>query len=239
MLTTIRNFSIKHRTHFYLYISKFLSQKQYWNTVGKIAPLDAILDNYFDEKEFFKTGKDTFDFFLKQKLVSKISNTLHIGCGIGRIEKHLASAVNEAYGVDVSEVMINKANELNKNKNAFFLATDGKTLPFKDAQFDLIYSVLVFQHMPKSMFLKNLKEVKRTLKKQGKFFFQIPIDELNQKEFPSEKNPWLMRYYKRDEITKILEDFGFKIEKTFNGYQKDDHQKLQPDFAILCSLKKN
>lgn len=238
MIAVIRNFSIKHRTHFYLYISKFLSQKQYWNTVGKIAPLDAILDNYFDEKEFFKTGKDTLAFFQKQKLISKKSTTLHIGSGIGRIEKHLAKYVNECYGVDVSEVMIEKANTHKTAKNATFIATNGKTLPFKNDYFDFIYSVLVFQHMPKSMFLENIKEVKRTLKPKGKFFFQIPIDDAGEKKFPAESNPWLMRYYKRKEILKIVNRFGFSIEKTFNGYEKDTKSPLQPNFAVLCSFKK-
>src|SRR6202008_819020 len=117
-----------------------------------------------------------------------------------------------------SEVMIKKANQHNSAKNAFYIATDGKTLPFKNNQFDLIYSVLVFQHMPKSWFLQNLREVKRVLKPKGKFFFQIPIDDAAEKIFPPETNPWLMRYYKRKEIFQILEKLGFKIEKTFNGY---------------------
>lgn len=238
MLSAIRSFSIKHRTHFYLYISKFLSQKQYWNTVGKIAPLDAILDNYFDEKEFFKTGRDTVKFFVKQNLINPESKTLHIGCGIGRIEKHLIKDVKECYGVDISEVMIKKAVSHNRSKNVFFVSNDGKSLPFENDFFDLVYSVLVFQHMPRKMFLQYLKEVKRVLKPTGNFFFQIPIDDLNQKIFPSEKNPWLMRYYKRKEIVTLLDKNGFKNLKTFNGYDKDTKEPLMPDFTILCTLNK-
>ena len=233
----IVNFIRNSRTRFYLYLSKFTSQKIYWNIVGKISPLDAILDNYFDQKEFFKTGKKEVDFFKKLRLFNSKSVSLHIGCGIGRIEKHLSRFIKECNGVDISETMINQAIKLVNEKNCHFYATDGKSLPFENNSIDFVYSILVFQHMAKSMFVKNLNEVKRVLKRGGKFFFQIPLDEKGIKEKPLEKNPWLMMYYHRTEVFQMLEKQGFQVKRTFDRFDKDVRGDLVPGFSILAIKK--
>lgn len=221
------------RKRFYLYLSKFLSQKQYWNTVGRIFPLDAVLDNCFDPKLFFKSGKETVHFFEKERLIKNSFKTLQIGCGVGRIEKVLSPKVKEVYGVDISEAMITQVKQNVKCKNAYFFVTDGESLPFKDKHFDFIYSLLVFQHMPTQMFEKNLKETLRVLKQNGKFLFQIPIDEKEVMKKPERKNPWLMRYYKRSEIKKMLKKYKFKIIKTYSGFGKDLGKELEPDYKVL------
>lgn len=230
----VKNFLIRHRTRLYLYTSKFLSQKQYWNLVAKISPFDAILDNYFDKKSFFETGKKIKRFFEKEKLINRKSKTLHIGCGIGRIEKHLYKNILECHGIDISESMIKQAKENLKSKNVFFYSTNGYKLTYQDNYFDFIYSFLVFQHMPTVLFKKNLREAKRVLKPDGKFLFQIPLDEKDIKEIPSKNNPWLMRYYKRSFILSLIQKMGFKLLKTFNGFEKDNPKlTLQPEFTIL------
>ena len=68
-LNVLKTLLLKHRTRFYLYLSKFLNQKQYWNTVGRIMPTDAILSGYFNLGDFFATGKKTVDFFKQQKMI--------------------------------------------------------------------------------------------------------------------------------------------------------------------------
>ncbi len=214
-----------------MYFSKFVSQKTYWNVVGKIAPLDAVLDGYFEKEAFFETGLEVVKFFEREKLINKKSKTLQIGCGVGRIEKCLVKKVGECVGVDISESMIKQARQ--NVPNGKFVISDGKKLPFVDNYFDFIYSVLVFQHMPRSMFEANLKEVSRVLKPGGKFFFQIPLDEKGIKENPSESNPWLLRYYKRAGVEKLLKVYKFKILKTFYGYGKDTREPLMDNFSIL------
>lgn len=143
----------KLRKRLYLIISKFLSQKNYWNIVGNFSTLDSILDGCTDLNIFFNSGKYTTDnFFIKEKLINKNSVTLHIGCGIGRIEKYLCRKVNKCYGIDIAKSMIKKARAHVKAKKIEFIETDGKTLPFPDNYFDFIYSFFVFQHMPTSFF---------------------------------------------------------------------------------------
>lgn len=222
------------RKRFYLYLSQLLSQKQYWNTVGKMFPLDAVLDNCFDPKLFFKSGKETVLFFEKEKIIKKSYKTLQIGCGVGRIEKELSLKAKQVYGVDISEVMIAQAKKNVKRKNAHFFATNGESLPFEKNHFDFIYSLLVFQHMSKHMFVKNLKEVQRVLKPNGKFLFQIPVDEKGVMKKPESKNPWLMRYYTRKEIEQMLKKINFKIIKTYSEFGKDRDKDLEPDYKVLA-----
>lgn len=226
----------KLRKRLYLIISRFLSQKNYWNVVGNFSTLDSILDGCTDLNSFFNSGKYTTDnFFVKEKLINKNSLTLHIGCGIGRIEKHLCRKVNKCYGVDISQSMIKKARAHVKAKNIEFIETDGKTLPFPDNYFDFIYSFFVFQHMPASFFKENVKEAGRTLKKKGKFLFQIPLDEKSVMTKPNKTNPWLMRYYKFSEIKTILGKNNMEIIKTFSNFENYNGEKFQPNFMVLSA----
>lgn len=224
----------KFRKRFYLYLSHFLSQKQYWNTVGKLFPLDAILDNCSNTNLFFKTGREIVDFFESERLTGKKAKTLHVGCGIGRIEKYLALRVGSCYGVDISEVMVNQAKKNVNYPNTSFVATDGEHLPYPNNYFNFVYSVLVFQHMPIKLFRANLKEVQRVLKPKAKFLFQIPIDEKGIMKNPGVTNPWLMRYYKRSEIKKMLERAGFKIIKSYGVDDNNPDHNFIPDFKVLA-----
>lgn len=204
--------------------------------MGKFSTLDSILDGCADMDNFFKSGKYTAEnFFVKEKLAGKRSVTLHIGCGIGRVEKYLSKRVLKCFGVDIAQSMIEKAKKNVKAKNAYFYASDGSTLPFPDKYFDLIYSLFVFQHMPTGLFEDNIKEVNRTLKRNGKFFFQIPLDEKSAMPKPNKTNPWLMRYYKFSEIKNLLEKNELKIIKTYSNFENYNGEKFQPNFMVLSS----
>lgn len=224
------------RKRVYLIISQFLSQKNYWNFMGKFSTLDSILDGCVDIDNFFKSGKYTAEnFFIKEKLANKKSITLHVGCGIGRVEKYLSKHVFKCFGVDIAQSMIEKAKKNVKAKNAYFYVSDGSTLPFPNKYFDLIYSLFVFQHMPTSLFAENIKEINRTLKRNGKFFFQIPLDEKLVMPKPDKTNPWLMRYYKFSEIKTLLDKNKLKIVKTYSNFENYNGEKFQPNFMVLSA----
>lgn len=101
---------------------------------------------------------------------------LNIGCGIGRVEKFLAPKVKKIHSVDFSETMIKKAKERLKDyTNVFFYKNDGQTLSaFPDNMFDIAWSELVFQHIPKDIIKNYIKEIHRTLKPKGRFISLIP-----------------------------------------------------------------
>lgn len=100
---------------------------------------------------------------------------LEIGCGAGRMTKHLAAVFGEVVGVDVSGEMIRQAGQrLAEMTNVQLYETNGvdfSILP--DQRFDLILSAYVFQHVPCTEVIRsNLEDGWRLLNPGGVFRFQ-------------------------------------------------------------------
>jgi SAM-dependent methyltransferase len=99
---------------------------------------------------------------------------LEIGCGIGRMSRHLAEVFGEIVGVDVSGEMIRQAQaRLAHLPNAHFSETNGVNFPqFPAASFDVIFSAYVFQHIPDAAIIAgNIADAFRLLKPGGVFKF--------------------------------------------------------------------
>jgi len=130
-------------------------------------PYSAILEGQ-DESTFWNhTAGLKFVENLK-----KDSIFLDLGCGIGRLARHVSSDTIYYYGVDYSINMIERAREENKDYlNVTFLTNNGKDLSlFEDDFFDYVFVCLVFQHVPISITLGYIEEVFRVLKEGGTFF---------------------------------------------------------------------
>jgi ubiquinone/menaquinone biosynthesis C-methylase UbiE len=101
---------------------------------------------------------------------------LEIGCGIGRMTKHLAGIFGEVYGVDVSAEMIRQAQDRLKSlENVSLFETNGADLAlFPNASFDVIFSAYVFQHIPSAEIIAgNIIDAFRVLRQGGMFKFVV------------------------------------------------------------------
>ena len=148
--------------------------KEYWEEAagGSVeTAVDAICDG-FDMKQFESLGEVHFD----PSELGPDMVVLDLACGMGRTCKQVAGAVAEYHGVDFVPGMIDKARRHNEGvRNAAFLVNDGATLKeFADGTFDVVYSELAFQHMPKATQRSYASEAARVLKDGGKFFAQLP-----------------------------------------------------------------
>jgi len=170
------------------------------------------------------------DWEIIKKFISKKKVVLDLGCGYGRLAKVLDGKVKEYHGIDVSSVAIDKAKELCKNcRNTGFYIGNGENLDiFKNDVFDLVFSVVVFQHIHKMMVFEYLREILRVLKVGGKFCLQF-VDyyyggqnewqkgtlEQNFKKI-SELKMWggSINFYKEEELKQLFEKLGveFNIE---------------------------
>ena len=148
--------------------------REYWEdaaggSIGKAV--NAICDGY-DTQQFAGSGGVHFD----ESELDSAHAVLDLACGMGRTCKRVAGRVSEYHGVDYIPEMIAKAREYNKDvPNAMFHVNDGRTLgEFVDDTFDVVYSELAFQHMPKDIQQSYAAECARVLKGGGRFFAQLP-----------------------------------------------------------------
>jgi len=120
------------------------------------------------------------------------NNVLEIGCGIGRLLVPLAEKYNECnfYGIDISDEMIKLAPK--KDNIKYQELADN---------LDLVYSMLVFQHIDHQEKIKYIKLAYEKLKVGGILFFQFVV---------GEENSAYSYQTSRFEIDRILSDVGFK-----------------------------
>jgi SAM-dependent methyltransferase len=119
-----------------------------WNTLGETQPYFAVLtDARFlrermseaDREAFFASGEaDVARIFELIDFAPK--SALDFGCGVGRLTRALSKRVDHVAGVDAAESMLRIARE-NVPNGSF-----SSTIP--NERFDLIVSLIVFQHIP-------------------------------------------------------------------------------------------
>lgn len=122
----------------------------------------------------------------------KSLRVLEIGCGAGRMTRHLANLFGEVVGVDVSGEMVRQARQrLAGTGNAQLYETNGVDFAALPGEhFDLILSAYVFQHVPSALVIQsNLEDAWRVLKPGGAFRFQT--NAITAFDFDSvEKDTW-------------------------------------------------
>jgi len=103
-------------------------------------------------KQFLANGQDILD----------------LGCGNGRLLQLLDDVQGNYIGVDISNELIKKAQEQHPDKQ--FLVGDMLSPQLlENKQFDIIFLVSVFQHIPSNeLRIEALNNVKRLLKPKGK-----------------------------------------------------------------------
>ena len=170
----------------------------------------------WDEDEFFVTGAlNTSDQILvdletiRGGLDPKQMVTLEIGCGVGRMTKHLAGIFGRVEAVDVSGEMIARARRnLAHVTNVGFRETSGVDLaPFPDGSFDFCFSFIVFQHIPlREAVVSYMEEVHRTLKSGRLFKFQV-----KGADFGGETDTWRGVGFSEQEMLRLAGETGFDV----------------------------
>lgn len=160
---------------------------QDWEELADLDPCWAILScpsgrfGGWDVDEFFLTGEREIEGVMEHAVrlgyPALRESALDFGCGIGRLTRPLAKYFQQCYGVDISQRMIAKAKELNGSlsKSEFLVNSEEHLRVFSDGYFDMIYTNIVLQHIPKKSTIKSyISEFVRTLKEGGLLVFQLP-----------------------------------------------------------------
>jgi ubiquinone/menaquinone biosynthesis C-methylase UbiE len=109
--------------------------------------------------------------FIKEEY-DKDGKLLDFGCGNGRLIDFLQIPPDKYVGVDNSEELIKIAKQ-KYPKHKFILIKDEGKLPFKNKEFDQVFSIAVFHHFTPQMAEKTLRELRRITKKDGKIILTI------------------------------------------------------------------
>lgn len=192
----------------------------------------------------YPTGKDQPEFFFKFlypiRKIKKSDIVLEIGCGEGNWISNLYDKVKEIHGTDISETAIERARHFFHDENNVKLyATTDLLSTFDKKRFDIIYSITVFQHLPKHQILKYFSEAYQLLKTNGIFFFNTFNDcVMSQKDADvndfDENISHFCISFEKEELENSLKNVGFtdiKIE-----FMRVDHP--DPNYGWLLAYCK-
>ena len=131
---------------------------------------------------------------------------LDVGCGTGA-NLLMLSKYDDAEGVGISEDALTFCRERGLDKVKLGA---GEQLPYDDGAFDLVTAFDVVEHMDDD--LAGLKEMRRVLRPGGRVLLFVPTfmflwglqDDVSHHR----------RRYRLPELTRVLEQAGFEIERT-------------------------
>jgi SAM-dependent methyltransferase len=158
--------------------------KYYW-------AIEGAAQGFRDRLETLAVGKDVLEY----------------GLGIGATQERLAPISKSFVGIDISDVVIERANANNRNPNARFFVMDAMNMSFEDNSFDLVYGSGIIHHID---VVKSAQEIKRILRPGGKAVFWEPLG----------LNPVINLYRKMTPAARTI----------------DEHPLVPSDFANLRAI---
>lgn len=160
--------------------------RQTWDGLAAADPLWAVLTepgksgNRWEVEEFFETGRVEIQSLMESVRALGVDpgrqTAFDFGCGVGRLSQALADHFDVVIAVDISAVMLARAQEYNRHGNRcqYLLNERDDLAQVAAASVDFIYSSIALQHTPPRYVRKYLKEFLRLLKPAGILVFQLP-----------------------------------------------------------------
>ena len=159
-----------------------------WSKLGESEPYWSVLthDQYLNENlnpeiliDFYGSGEQ--DAELIQKAAERcgvfLRNgvCLELGCGVGRVTKHLARRFKKVIALDVSRGNLEIARQMALREglsNIEFVAVDLPDQFSSFGKFDFFYSVIALQHNPPPIQHFMIDCIMKKLNRGGGFLFQ-------------------------------------------------------------------
>ncbi len=137
---------------------------------------------------------------------------IEIGCGAGRMTRMPARIFADVTGLDVSDEMVSQARSSTADlPNVRVLLGDGATLnALPTASYDLVFSFIVFQHIPSLAIIASYcNDAHRVLRPGGLFKFQVQGDTSVD---DNSIDTWTGCPVSRSQARTLARDAGFVLE---------------------------
>lgn len=182
-----------------------------WDARAERDPLhwtvNCVPEGQWQIEDYLFSGESTvrssLDNFLENMAVEAAGKTVvEIGCGAGRVTAALARRFAKVHALDVSPKMVEATRQTLDSQgltNVELFVGDGHSLsPLKDGCADVVYSVIVMQHIPDpDAQLAYVLEAARVLKAGGYFMLSFYADTA---EYERLKPLWEMRRQVNDPL---------------------------------------
>jgi ubiquinone/menaquinone biosynthesis C-methylase UbiE len=207
--------------------------KDTWNNRVTSLKSGAIaVDGSTDEETLLSNGKWTADQMQAALDINNNDVVLEMGCGVARIGKLLAPHCKKWIGVDISENMLNVAQQrLSDLNNVEFHALKRNDLSaIADNSIDKIYTVAVFCHLDKEDLFNYLREFYRILKPGGVIYAETwnMASDIGWKRWQYEADNWFIsdhsqrkdvarnQFCSPDEFDLYVRKAGFDISGSYS-----------------------
>jgi cyclopropane fatty-acyl-phospholipid synthase-like methyltransferase len=137
-------------------------------------------NRYFDTHSRYQgayhLGRGGMEAVAKYLTLTPNTTILDLGCGYGRLMYHLLPVAGEVWGYDIATEPLDKADKLLREQglNWRLFLGDGQTLkPIRAKSVNAIFSLCVFQHLPRATAKSLVGDMRRVLRPGGKAAIQF------------------------------------------------------------------
>jgi len=157
-----------------------------WISFGKILGytytklFGLVGTSWYDHRFDYLRGMDNFHwlergFFALERIKTR-DDVLDLGCGDGIFSGvFYSSKAKRVLAIDIDQKAIAHAQKYYGRKNVRFIKADIKNMQLPSNKFDTIFMFAVLEHFSPEDGIKVLKNIKKSLKKNGIFFGSTPI----------------------------------------------------------------
>jgi 2-polyprenyl-3-methyl-5-hydroxy-6-metoxy-1,4-benzoquinol methylase len=108
------------------------------------------------------SGSDRHDAFLCSLVPAQARTIVDVGCGTGRLAQKLVNQERHVLGIDLSPVMIERAQRYSDEKSGIeFISGDFLSDHRLDCMFDCVVTATTLHHVPLDIGIRRLKEITR------------------------------------------------------------------------------
>jgi SAM-dependent methyltransferase len=189
------------------------------------AEARAIVLNERDPDAFEDAGRRQAERLLP--LLTPDAVVMDLGCGIGRVARHVAPHCRTLWAVDVSPAMLRLARARLAGAGDVRLARcTGTAVPaVATGTVDLAYSILTLQHVEREDAFLLLREIVRVLRPGGAAYLTFPnlladgylAAFVRYAETGEVRNPVRARFYTPAEAVRVVGAAGLRVQEVEDG----------------------